>query len=248
MDAHRDSRPDTGKLDARADRASSGDRAGQIRTAHYGDAATYWNRRAQDFGRIHPRLRQVRDLVEAAPRPVTTLLDIGCGPATLRSVLPRAIDYFGVDIAEEVIRALDDPSHFEVVDLNETRICFDGKRFDAVVCSGIFEYIREPGPFLDFVRDTLAPSGYLILTFTNHQHYHDRLRWFGRTFTGYSDPHANFLLIPEVVSLLRARGFVILRHRSTTWHQRSHPLLARFLRFPLNVLNREYLFLCERIA
>ena len=36
------------------------------------------------------------------------LLDVGCGPATLREMLPPTIEYFGVDIAADVIEGFHD--------------------------------------------------------------------------------------------------------------------------------------------
>lgn len=203
----------------------------------------YWNRRTSHFSRPHARLRLIRDLIEALPEPVSTLLDVGCGGAALQRLLPGHIEYFGVDIASEVITAQRDTSHFEVADLEEGQDCFAGRQFDVVVCSGVFEYIQRRDRFLEFVRSKTAARGHLILSFTNRHHYRDLLG-----IHRYEDPHVNFIPIPDLIRLLDAHGFQVNRYTSITAANRRPPLLARCIRFPLSLFNRLYLFVCSRPA
>jgi 2-polyprenyl-3-methyl-5-hydroxy-6-metoxy-1,4-benzoquinol methylase len=72
----------------------------------------------------------------------SSVLDIGCGAQTLKQHLPPGCKYQPCDIIK---------SSPEVIfcDLNggiypETR-----ERFDYVVCSGVFEYVRRPQEFLN---------------------------------------------------------------------------------------------------
>ena len=211
-----------------------------------GAAATaHWEARSPKFSELHPRLRLIGELVAALPEAPRTALDVGCGPASLRSALPAGTEYFGIDIAPTVIAAHGDPAHFEVGDLNAGTPCFNGRTFDLVVCSGIFEYVHEPARFIDLVVDRTRVGGHVVLTYMNRWHYREvgwRLR--GRPLA-YPDPHTNFITVREAARLLGARCSVVAR-RSMTAGSRASAALARPLDFPLNMFNRQYIFVARR--
>ena len=209
-----------------------------------GEIRGHWNVRSFDFGGAHPRLILIATMILGLPE-IMTMLDVGCGPAPLRDIVPRHIEYFGIDIATSVIAAMRDPAHFEAVDLDERQEAFGGRRFDLVVCSGVFEYINRRQAFIDFLKRKVRPGGWLIMSFTNHQHRKDGLHWVRGHYTSYTDPHVNFLLVPQIRALLRDNGWQILQHRTLTASGREHPILHRFVHFPLNILNRTYVFLCR---
>jgi len=214
--------------------------------AHDAEAlAGYWNSRSPEFDGIHPRLQLIGELVASIPG-IATMLDVGCGPAAVRRVIPSTIEYFGVDIASDVIAAQHDPEHFEVIDLDGDARCFGERRFDLILCSGVFEYIQRTQPFMQFLRRKSAPDGHLIFSFTNHQHHKDGLHWLLGNYSGYKDPHVNFMLVPEVQRLLAQSGWEVLRYRAITRSGDVHPRLGRFTHFPLNVFNRQYVFVCRR--
>lgn len=205
----------------------------------------YWNGRSPEFADVHPRLRLIGRLV-AALSDVRDVLDVGCGPAVMRTVLPPQLEYFGVDIAPSVIEALGDPAHFAVADLDASPRPFGERRFDLLLCSGVFEYVNDVRGFMAMLDAKAVPGGHLILSFTNHQHRKDGMRWVRGTYRGYRDPHVNFMLVPEVRQLLRASGWLITQTRAITAAGDEHPVFRRFLRFPLNVVNRQYIFVCRR--
>jgi predicted TPR repeat methyltransferase len=204
----------------------------------------YWRVRTQAFNTPHRRLCVIRDLIHSLPMTPATLLDVGCGSCTLRSLLPAEIEYFGVDLTPRCFADQRNADHFEAVDLDQSPAAFGSARFDAVVCSGVLEYIAHPDDFFCFLRKKVSPSGHLILSFTNRQHYRDLWGWVTGRQRQYKDPHVNFMLIPQLVSALRTHGFEILRHHALTLSHRSLPVLGRFRRFPLSVLARQYIFLC----
>ena len=207
--------------------------------------AAYWNERSPDFHVVHARLRLIGELV-APLAGVRTVLDVGCASGALRSVLPPTVEYFGIDLARSVIAAHGDPSHFEVADLDGAPNPFGERRFDLLVCSGVFEYVNDRAGFMRMLARKAAPGGWLVLSFTNHQHRKDGLGWLTGRFARYTDPHVNFLRIPAVRRLLEASGWRVASWRSLTASGGEHPLLRRCMRFPLNVLNRQYVFVCRR--
>jgi SAM-dependent methyltransferase len=95
-----------------------------------------------------------------------TLLDVGCGPATLMRLLPPNIHYHGIDMA------IQDPApNLIEVDFLEYPIRFGGRRFDIVSAQGVFEYI---GGFqsrkLAEIAQLLNGNGKLILSYVNFGH------------------------------------------------------------------------------
>jgi len=210
-------------------------------------AAAYWNKRIWNFDQLHPRLFLIRNLIDTILKPGSQLLDVGCGAATLRRILQHDIEYFGVDIASDVIESFHDPVHFEAIDFNLNPECFSGRKFDIVVCSGVFEYVQQPDRFIEFLGQKLADTGHLILTCTNRQHHLSVRKWLRGGFDDNPDPHSNLLTIPQTMHLLAAYGFKILRHIAiTNKGKRQLPVLHRFYQFPFNLPFRQYIFLCKR--
>ena len=99
----------------------------------------FWIEENQKYCEPHFRLTKAAQIVNrlAAGRE-RVLLDVGCGPATLRRLLNENIHYYGVDIAihEQAPNLLE-------LDFVANPIAFGGKRFDIIVAQGIFEYIGE---------------------------------------------------------------------------------------------------------
>jgi SAM-dependent methyltransferase len=208
-------------------------------------SAAYWEKRGLDFKKIHRRLLLIRSMFDMIPRLVASVLDVGCGPAILRELLPRHVEYFGVDFAPAIIEAMNDPEHFEVADLNVDARCFGSRRFDLVICSGIFEYVHDADGFLRFLETKAQPDGYLIFTYTNRQHFRSLPAMLRGQRPTYVDPHYNFVTIPETITLLKKHGFTPLTYKGITHRrQRVIPLLNRCTRFPLSMFNRQFLFLC----
>jgi SAM-dependent methyltransferase len=206
------------------------------RTVHQ----TYWNARTRDFTQPHARLQLIRRLIDGLPRGVRTILDVGCGGAALKDLLPGTLEYFGVDIANSVINAQRDPEHFQVVDLECVHQFFGGRTFDLVVCSGICEYISNWNRFMRLLRRSCPVGGFLILTFTNHEHYSESI-----LRKRLPDPHVNFMSIPQMRASLQKHGFSLLRYTSISVRGTTLPVVGRFLGWPLNLFNRQYLFVCE---
>jgi cyclopropane fatty-acyl-phospholipid synthase-like methyltransferase len=94
------------------------------------------------------------------------LLDVGCGPATLRHLLDPNIAYHGVDIA------IQQPSP-ELVecDLLWEPIPSDDAPFDLVVAQGFFEYMSDAQSqkFAE-IAALLGPDGRFVATYVNFDH------------------------------------------------------------------------------
>jgi SAM-dependent methyltransferase len=127
----------------------------------------YWGEENLKFSEPWYRLQKSsRIIASMAAGRECSLLDVGCGPAAMREVLPDNIDYYGIDIA------IQEPApYLKEADLLETPIGFDGKRFDIVIAQGLFEYLgdAQAQKFAE-IADLLKPGGKFFVTYTNFRH------------------------------------------------------------------------------
>ncbi len=94
------------------------------------------------------------------------LLDLGCGPETLSSLLNQNVSYFGIDIA--LHRA---QKHLMEMDITRNPIHFHGNTFDFVVAAGLFEYMGNCSheKYAEILT-LLKPNGKFIVTYMNMDH------------------------------------------------------------------------------
>jgi SAM-dependent methyltransferase len=127
----------------------------------------YWRTENLKFVKPHIRLEKVARIVNRMARGADCdLLDVGCGPATLRDWLHDGVRYHGIDIAIHEPT----PTLLEL-DFLHSPIDFHGKKFDIIVAQGIFEYMSDQElTKMREISDLLAPGGSLIVSYWNFDH------------------------------------------------------------------------------
>jgi cyclopropane fatty-acyl-phospholipid synthase-like methyltransferase len=142
----------------------------RIRIREHGDVylkKDYWLVSSDLYKRRYLRLEKCARIVDrlAGGREVD-LLDIGCGPATLGTLVRPNVHYHGID------QALQEPSpNLIEMDLTQEQIRFRDQRFDLVVAGGLFEYLGEfHQQKLREIRALLKDDGKFIVTYTNFAH------------------------------------------------------------------------------
>jgi cyclopropane fatty-acyl-phospholipid synthase-like methyltransferase len=135
-------------------------------------AARYY---AKDFWRdenlkyVEPHFRMLkaaRIITRLAEGRTPTLLDVGCGPATLRRLIPSTVRYHGIDIAIHE----QDPNLVEA-DIVKSPIKFGGQTFDIVIAQGFFEYVGDyESQKFDDIAQLLAPGGTFVVSYVNFAH------------------------------------------------------------------------------
>lgn len=104
---------------------------------------------------FHPTWHERTELLaDFIPQDAKTVLEFGAGDCHLRGVLPKHIRYTPSDLVSRGPDTI-------VQDLNETPYSFLDRHYDAVVLSGVFEYIIPIGEFIAYlyeVTDTVACS------------------------------------------------------------------------------------------
>jgi SAM-dependent methyltransferase len=202
----------------------------------------FWSKEKRKFDEPHYRLEKAaRIITRTAGGKRCTLLDVGCGPATLRRVLPSNIEYYGIDMA------IHEPApNLLEADLLETPIGFGDKRFDIVIAQGVFEYMgdSEAQKFAE-IASILSDDGTFIVTYWNYHHRNTKVYW----------AHNNVRPLEEFRKDL-AREFTIDRYfpSSHNWYHGSPSMKfnkALNMHLNLNVpvispkLAVEYFFVCS---
>lgn len=127
----------------------------------------FWRKENLKYLTPHFRLEKSAWLVnEIARGRKCDLLDVGCGPATLRHLLDENVNYYGVDVA------IHDPApNLIQTDFLENPIAFHDKRFDIVLAQGVFEYAgnRQSEKFAE-IRSILTESGTFFVSYVNFDH------------------------------------------------------------------------------
>jgi len=127
----------------------------------------FWREENLKFVKPHFRLEKAARIINrTAGGKECDLLDVGCGPATLRHFLDKNIHYYGIDIAIHN----PGPNMIET-DFVENPIKFREKRFGIVIAQGFFEYVGafQSQKFAE-VRDLLTADGIFIVSYWNFGH------------------------------------------------------------------------------
>ena len=202
----------------------------------------FWSEANLVFSQPHYRLekcaRIIRKLAQGRP---CSLLDVGCGPAALRRLLPPNIEYYGMDLAIH-----DQGANLIEADLLKSPIRFAGRKFNIVLAQGFFEYMADAQSqkFAE-IADILDRDGKFIVSYWNYAHRNTQIYF----------AHSNVRPVAAFREDL-ARYFNIDRSfpASHNWYHGSPSLkINKALNMHINMhipvisplLGVEYLFICS---
>jgi SAM-dependent methyltransferase len=203
----------------------------------------FWIKENLNYVKPHYRLQKAARIVNRIARDGTCdLLDVGCGPATLMTLLHKNIQYYGIDIA------IHKPApNLKQADFLETKLGYDDKKFDIIVAQGVFEYAGtlQLQKFRE-IDDALKPNGTFIVSYVNFDH---------RDKVIYA-PYNNVQSFDDFQGCLK-RVFQIDKLLPTSHHWHHHEpnrCYMKAIQMPINVnipvLSRwlavEYFFLCSK--
>ena len=202
----------------------------------------FWREENLKYVRPHFRMEKVSGLINRmAAGKERTLLDVGCGPASLMSLLQPNIQYYGIDIA------IQNPApNLMEADLIEEPIRFGDRQFDIVLAQGFFEYVGkfQSQKFAE-IAELLNDDGVFIATYVNFDHRHRDIY----------EPYSNVQPFRDFRKSL-AEHFKIQRFYPTSYHwnhwEPSRKLIrAANMRINVNipiiapVLGVQYILICS---
>ena len=215
-----------------------GDSAGRMTQYHKKD---FWSAENLKYARPHHRLEKSSRVINKIARGRTrTLLDVGCGPATLQRLLTPNIQYFGIDIS------IPEPApNLLEYDFLEAPIGFEDKQFDVIVAQGVFEYVGDfQEQKLAEIAGLLNGSGVFVTSYVNFAHRKTDVYWPYSNVQSFDDFHGSL-----------ARHFNVERFFPTShnWkHSEPNRRIVRAVNMHLSanipVISRmlavEYFFIC----
>jgi 2-polyprenyl-3-methyl-5-hydroxy-6-metoxy-1,4-benzoquinol methylase len=165
------------------------------------------------------------------------ILDYGCGPGRISLLLAQSgFDVLGVDPSEEMIQQAKEQNsrgltvQFRVGDEGVLKQDI----YDAIVCSSVIEYVRDPDELLRFFRDILREAGILVISYSNSwspHHLRDELIGSKSAFAKEHQRSWNWRAFRE---LLNRNGFrSITGPRFFDFHWRIDRFVSRV---PLGIL------------
>ena len=203
----------------------------------------FWSGENLRYRQPHFRMEKAARLITKAARGQDqSLLDIGCGPATLATLLPANIRYHGIDIA------IHDPApNLIEADLVGSPVAFSGERFDIIIAQGFFEYVgKVQAQKFSEITQLMKPDSTFIASYVNFDH---------RERDIYT-PYNNVQPLDDFRASL-AQHFAIRRYFATShnWsHREPRREPVRSVNMHLNlrvpVISRalavQYFFICAR--
>src|ERR1700733_5705782 len=134
----------------------------------------FWSEENLRYSVPHFRMHKVARVIRRLTRDrMVDVLDVGCGPGTLGTLLPSNVHYYGIDIS------IPEPAdNFLEADILKNPVDFKDMKFDLVVAQGLFEYIGEyqSQKFAE-IAAVLKDDGRVVLTYQNFDHRQREIYW-----------------------------------------------------------------------
>jgi 2-polyprenyl-3-methyl-5-hydroxy-6-metoxy-1,4-benzoquinol methylase len=167
------------------------------------------------------------DIVDALPRPIGSVLDVGCGSGGVGAGLrdAGASRLTGIEVVSEqaeLARAQYD--HVVAAPVEEALEQLDGP-FDTILCLDVLEHLVDPEHVMRNLRDVAAPGARLQVSLPNARHVSLMMDLilrgtFGYTEWGHRDrTHLRWFTRRDIVEAMERNGWSVRRI--------SHPELHR---------------------
>lgn len=125
-------------------------------------------------------------------REVADILDIGCYTGDLLKILPRKVNYFGVDSDAEALKiAQARGAETFRIDLESEDLDFGGRKFDIIVATEVLEHLKDPAKLMSKMRDSAKDKGLILISLPNECTIYHRIKMLcGRGIDGTDfEPH-----------------------------------------------------------
>lgn len=131
------------------------------------DPRRAWESESHHYDVLHRRLQRIVALAESTGG--CRLLDVGCSAGTIGAALSSRWTYHGCDVSASAVRSAR-RGWLVAADLEQGLPPFDGAPYDAIVCSGVLEYLGDPAKVLAELTTRVERDGRLIVSYFNMRH------------------------------------------------------------------------------
>ena len=155
------------------------------------------------------------DLIDALPRPLGQVLDVGCGAGSMGPGLRAAgaSVVVGIEIVPAAAERASTVLDRVIVGSVESSLDELDTVFDTVICLDVLEHLVDPRDVLARLRQHVHPGGHLQISVPNARHYslvRDLVLrgTFGYAESGHRDStHLRWFTRRDVVNLIRDSGW-----------------------------------------
>jgi SAM-dependent methyltransferase len=153
------------------------------------------------------RFKWVADSIHKHCLPGSNILDVGCGRQPFREIIElKLVDYISHDFSGYNKSSKDDfglhnievPKH-EVDIVCDILEIPDLQKFDAVLCTEVFEHVPDPVKALEKMSQLLLPGGVAIITFPGMSWTHQAPYYFSSGLSPYWVEHHTSRLGLDVI-------------------------------------------------
>ena len=152
------------------------------------------------------------------------ILVVGCGSQNEMSIVNDEAKATGIDISEVAIKkARKQFPQFNFMVADATKLPFDDKEFDCVVCSEVIEHIENRGKALSEIKRVLKDGGTFIITTPNWWSWYGLARFFAeklfsKPFTSGDQPIDNWSNPKSLKKEISKAGFKIISFKGIWYH------------------------------
>jgi 2-polyprenyl-3-methyl-5-hydroxy-6-metoxy-1,4-benzoquinol methylase len=158
------------------------------------------------------------------------VLEVGCGSGAFRSWLPDSVDYVGLEINEEAVRAGTARGLRVLKQPIEEHVTATSRRYDLVCAFQVLEHIPNPASFVEACVKALSPRGKLVFAVPAQ----DGFMGFGANLFLNLPPHHALRWSDRALRALASRqGLEVV----DVWHE---PVAPYHRELHTNVLARYY--------
>jgi SAM-dependent methyltransferase len=160
------------------------------------------------------------ELLREVGAPITRLIDVGCGRASLRAFLgPRCTSYIGVDAI--LHRGLPEDVELVQLDLDTGRVPLPSASSDVVTCLETIEHVENPRALLRELYRLVRPGGVVLVSTPNQLSVLSKLSLLTRNeFVHFQErpglypAHISALLEVDLVRIYREVGLreIVVRY------------------------------------
>lgn len=94
-----------------------------------------------------------------------SVIEVGCGPGNfLIKCIEKGINAYGTEYNQEAIRIAENRG---ITILNENDLKDKGGTFNIVFCFHVLEHVKEPGDFINFLKELVKPGGKICISVPN---------------------------------------------------------------------------------
>lgn len=139
------------------------------------DASLHYGNLYENDRYVRLRYAQYIKLLSPKIKGKVKILDIGCYNGSLTDLLPKTVEYLGIDFDESALKIAESKG-LKVIKFNLHNVELILKdKFDIIVVAEVLEHLLNPGKLMEQVKNLLGNDGVVLISVPNENTLYHRL-------------------------------------------------------------------------